>query len=94
MKSILYLFLFSVLVTVVDAQHQPVTKANYEQASRFSPDNLKRMVFSTKVEPHWLKNSSRFWYAYETSEGKYYYIVDPKLKSKVNCLITISWLPI
>jgi len=82
MKNIFSLLVFSMLVTLVDAQHQPVTKANYELASRFSPDNLKRMVFSTKVEPHWLKNSIRFWYAYETSEGKYYYIVDPKLKSK------------
>ncbi len=82
MKNILSTLVFSVLVTFVSAQNQPVTKANYELASRFSPDDLKRMVFSTKVEPHWLKNSNRFWYEYETSEGKYYYIVDPKLKSK------------
>lgn len=82
MKNTLSAFLFIMLVTAVSAQNQPVTKANYELASRFSPDDLKRMVYSTKVEPHWLKNSNRFWYEYETSDGKYYYIVDPKLKSK------------
>ncbi|MEQ8423137.1 MAG: S9 family peptidase, partial [Cyclobacteriaceae bacterium] len=64
------------------AQNTPVTKANYELASRFSPDNLKRLVFSTAVDPHWLKNSPRFWYVYETSEGKIYTIVDPRSKSK------------
>ncbi len=64
------------------AQNTPVTEANYQLAARFSPDNLKNMVFSTRVDPHWLKESNRFWYTYETSEGKFYNIVDPKLKSK------------
>jgi len=61
---------------------QPVTKANYELAARFSPSKLERMVFSTQVDPHWLKNSDRFWYTYETSDGKSYYIVDPARKTK------------
>ena len=63
-------------------QQKPVTEANYPLASRFSADRLKRMVFSTSVDPHWLKNSNRFWYSYETSEGKFYYIVDPAARSK------------
>ncbi|MCB0500117.1 MAG: S9 family peptidase [Cyclobacteriaceae bacterium] len=82
MKNILSMLVCAMLASFAVAQRQPVTTANYELASRFSPDNLKRMVFSTKVEPHWLKNSARFWYEYETPEGKFYYIVDPKLKSK------------
>ncbi len=40
------------------------------------------MVFSTRVDPHWLKKGSKFWYSYETSEGKQYYLVDPVTKSK------------
>jgi YD repeat-containing protein len=40
------------------------------------------MVYSTSVDAHWLKNSTRFWYTYETSEGRNYYIVDPARKSK------------
>ncbi len=82
MKYIYVMLWFSLQVAGVHAQRLPVVKANYELASRFSPDNLKRMVFSTRVDPHWLKNSNRFWYEYETADGKFYYIVDPKLKSK------------
>lgn len=64
------------------AQETPVTKANYELAAKFSPNRLKKMVFSTKVDPHWLKNSEKFWYTYRTSEGQFYYLVDPVKKSK------------
>lgn len=64
------------------SQNQPIVEANYELASRFSPNRIRKMVFSTSVDAHWLKNSTRFWYTYETSEGKFYYIVDPAKKSK------------
>ncbi len=81
MKNIIALILTIVMVQVSMAQ-EPVTKANYDLAARFSPTKLKRMIFSTTVDPHWLKNSDRFWYTYETSNGKNYYIVDPGRKSK------------
>ena len=55
---------------------QNTTKANYQLASRFSPKKLDKMVFSTSVDPHWLKKSDRFWYVYETPQGKNWYIVD------------------
>jgi dipeptidyl-peptidase 4 len=58
-------------------QQTPVTKANYQLAARFSPKKLDRMVFSLTVDPHWLKKSDRFWYVYQTSEGRKWYIVDP-----------------
>lgn len=56
---------------------QSVPKANYQLASRFSPKKLDKMVFSTSVDPHWLKKSTRFWYMYETPQGKNWFIVDP-----------------
>lgn len=55
----------------------PATHANYQAAARFSPRKLEKMIFSTSVDAHWLKKSSRFWYTYETTEGKKWYIVDP-----------------
>ena len=64
------------------AQNVPITKANYKGAQRFSPNNLKKMVHSTRVDPHWLKTSEKFWYTYETTDGKEYYLVDPVKKSK------------
>jgi len=57
-------------------------KANYQLASRFSPNKLKKIVYSTSVDPHWLKLSNRFWYEYETPNGKLWYLVDPVAKSK------------
>lgn len=51
--------------------------ANYELAARFSPDRLDNMVFSTSVDPHWLKGSNQFWYVYRSSAGEQYYLVDP-----------------
>lgn len=68
---------FTLTETTADAP-----KANYQQASRFSPNKVKKMVFSTSVEPHWLKLSNRFWYTYESSNGKRWYIVDPVAKTK------------
>ncbi|NRF40428.1 DPP IV N-terminal domain-containing protein [Pedobacter foliorum] len=57
-------------------------KANYQLASRFSPNKLKKIVYSTAVDPHWLKLSNRFWYEYETPNGKLWYLVDPIAKNK------------
>ena len=70
--SVCMLFAFATF-----AQHPPVIKANYALAARFSPKKLSKMIFSTNVDPHWLKNSEKFWYVYETTEGKKWYIVDP-----------------
>ena len=65
------------IVLILQSQAQTPTKANYKLASRFSPKKLDKMVFSTSVDPHWLKKTSRFWYTYETTNGKNWYIVDP-----------------
>ena len=77
MKSIRLTLLFSFVTLLSFAQNVPVTKANYQLAARFSPKKLEKLIFSTNVDPHWLKKSDRFWYVYETTEGKKWYIVDP-----------------
>ena len=66
----------------VNAQQTPAVKANYASAARFSPKKLDKMVFSTAVDPHWLKKSDRFWYTYETPNGKNWFIVDPSKGEK------------
>src|SRR5689334_3111898 len=73
----LLLFLFQ-----LHAQQTTAVKANYALAARFSPKKLEKMVFSTSVDPHWLKKSTRFWYTYETPNGKNWYIVDPSKAEK------------
>ena len=82
MRQLLSLCILFILCADGVAQPSPVTKSNYQLAARFSPTRLSKMLYSTAVDPHWLKNSARFWYQYETSEGKKWYIVDPAKASK------------
>ncbi|MGB2763319.1 MAG: DPP IV N-terminal domain-containing protein [Candidatus Aminicenantaceae bacterium] len=82
----LFLLFLTVLILSFSAsgllpENIPIKKANYKLAARFTSAKMKKMVFSTSVSPHWLKHSERFWYTYETSEGKTYYIVDPVKKT-------------
>lgn len=57
-------------------------KANYSLAARFSPKKLDKMLFSLSIDPHWLKQTNKFWYIYETSDGKQWVIVDPAKNEK------------
>lgn len=76
-------FLLSCLLLAFSSlAQQPSSKGNYELAARFSPDKLKKMIFSTSVDPHWMKKSDRFWYEYETSQGKKWVLVDPVRRTK------------
>ncbi|MCG2616555.1 DPP IV N-terminal domain-containing protein [Terrimonas sp. NA20] len=61
---------------------QSTPTANYALAARFSPTKVNKMLFSTSVDPHWLKLSDRFWYVYENRDGKNWYIVDAAKNSK------------
>jgi dipeptidyl aminopeptidase/acylaminoacyl peptidase len=81
MKKII-LSLSCLLVIFSSVAQQPASKGNYELAARFSPDKLKKMFFSTSVDAHWMKKSDRFWYEYETSQGKKWLLVDPVRRTK------------
>ena len=59
-----------------------ITKANYDLASRWTTAKVTKLVFDTSVTPHWLETGDRFWYSYETSQGKKWWMVDPAKKSK------------
>jgi len=63
-------------------QDNHVQKANYDLASRWTTQKVGKMVFDTSVTPHWLEASDRFWYSYETGQGKKFYLVDPLKKTK------------
>ena len=82
MKKILVLVLACLLAPLATFSQQSLQKGNYELAARFSPDQLKKMIFSTSVDPHWMKKSDRFWYQYETSQGKKWVVVDPVRRTK------------
>ena len=81
MKKITFL-LSCLLLAFSSVAQQPTYPGNYELAARFSPDKLKKMIFSTSVDPHWMKKSDRFWYEYETTQGKKWVLVDPVRRTK------------
>jgi dipeptidyl-peptidase-4 len=74
--------LFLAVAVGFGTENEPVTKANYDLAARFTRKQLEKMVFTTRVDPHWLKHSDRFWYTYETSGGKIFTIVDPAKRQR------------
>lgn len=54
----------------------------YLQAEKFTGEKLKTMLFSTAVDPYWFQQGNRFWYMYKTSEGVFWYVVDPAAARK------------
>ncbi|MFC1662297.1 DPP IV N-terminal domain-containing protein [Gemmatimonadota bacterium] len=56
--------------------------ANYLLATRFAPYNIQDMIHSTTVSPRWIEGSERFWYEWESSDGKAFIIVDPVRRTK------------
>jgi dipeptidyl aminopeptidase/acylaminoacyl peptidase len=89
MKFYKLLLLFLISTNFIYAQTKTNTaeknltpSPNYRLAAKFSPDNLAKLVHSTTVEPHWLKNGNRFWYQYKTTSGSNYYLVDADQRTK------------
>ncbi|AMC11125.1 peptidase S9 [Lutibacter profundi] len=89
MRKIILLLLLIISSTSVFSQRyvneqlsKEIPVPNYRLAAKYSPENLAKLVHSTTVKPHWLKNSNRFWYQYKTTEGSNYYLVDADKKVK------------
>ncbi len=82
MHKLLFVIIISFLSLGSYSQQTQSVKANYQLAARFSPKKLEKLLFSTSVDPHWLKKSDRFWYTFETTNGRKWYIVDPSKAEK------------
>ena len=54
----------------------------YLQAEKFTQEKLSTMLFSTTVDPHWFQQGNNFWYQYKTSEGAFWYVVNPTARTK------------
>ncbi|MBZ5605959.1 MAG: DPP IV N-terminal domain-containing protein [Acidobacteriia bacterium] len=76
-----FLLCFTLTTAAYAADPVPVHKANYELAQHWMQGRVGKLVFDTSVTPHWLAGD-KFWYSYETSHGRHFYLVDPARKSK------------
>jgi dipeptidyl-peptidase 4 len=82
---------FPALITTLTAQAAPMVpassstqalvggpgSANYPLAARWAPYRIRSLTYSTSVSPRWIEGSERFWYQYETADGRSYVLVDP-----------------
>jgi dipeptidyl aminopeptidase/acylaminoacyl peptidase len=82
-------FLTLVAVSITRADNTPgpspvvkVNKANYELAAQWSGTKIGKLVFDTAVTPHWLDSGDRFWYTFENSKGRKFWVVDPVKKTR------------
>ncbi len=67
---------------VAAQQEGVVTTANYRLAARFAPYKIRELIKSTEVTPQWIEETDRFWYEWETTDGSFHYIVDPRAGTK------------
>ena len=61
------------------AQTAGTTKPNYELAADWTAQKVGRLVFDTTVTPRWIETGDRFWYPYQTREGRKFYRVTQPL---------------
>ena len=80
--SLLALLATSIPGVGADALPPKSVKANYELAARWTPAKVGKIIFDTAVTPHWMDSGDRFWYSFENSAGRRFYIVDPAKKTK------------
>jgi dipeptidyl-peptidase-4 len=73
-------FLFSSVAMQADERALP--KPNYDLAARWMATKVAKLAFDTAVTPHWAETSDRFWYAFETAQGRKFYLVDPLKRGK------------
>ncbi len=76
-------FCFIVLLSIgLRAGDRPLAKPNYDLASRWMAAKVGKLVFDTAVSPRWAETSDRFWYAFETAQGRRFMLVDPVKRTK------------
>ena len=81
MKKMIALSLMSTCLFMNDIQAQE-RLPEYLQAERFTKEKLDHMLFTTEVDPHWFQQGNGFWYTYKTSEGTFWYVVNPTARTK------------
>ena len=77
------LALFPGLASAGSGEERALPAPNYELASRWMPSKVGKLVFDTSVTPRWAETSDRFFYTFETAQGRTFQLVDPLRRTKV-----------
>ena len=76
-------FCLIVLLSIgLSAGDRPLPKPNYDLASRWMAAKVGKLIFDTGIAPRWADTSDRFWYAFETAQGRKFMLVDPLKRTK------------
>ena len=81
LKSFFLIFVMGIAVLFTGSPLSAQT-ANFELAERFTTQRMEKMTGSLGVSAEWLEDEDKFWYSYETAEGKNWYFVDAPERSK------------
>ncbi len=82
-RSVLALCLAIAFATIPTLAQNPSTpKPNYDLAAQWTSEKVSKIVFDTSVTPRWLESGERFWYTYQTRDGRKFYLVDPARKTR------------
>lgn len=52
------------------------TLEDYQRAERFLPGNVRHLVYTADVNPHWIEKTNRFWYRKAGMQGTEFILVD------------------
>ncbi|MCX6550837.1 MAG: DPP IV N-terminal domain-containing protein [Acidobacteria bacterium] len=66
----------------LSADERQLPKPNYDLAARWMATKVGKLVFDTTVAPRWAETTDRFWYAFETAQGRKFILVDPLKRTK------------
>jgi len=70
-------------VVTPSAQKAPAApRANYDLAAQWTTAKVGRLVFDTAVTPRWFESGDRFWYSFQTRDGRKFWLVDAVKKTR------------
>lgn len=72
----IYSLLAFAVLFLINSQSVMAQSADFKQAKRFTKHQMKKKSSDLAVNPHWIEDQDRFWYSYETSDGKNWYMVN------------------
>lgn len=81
-KILLFTLLCAGLCTTTPNAQAQERLPEYLQAEKYTAGKLGTMLFSTTVDPHWFQKGNSFWFEYKTSEGTFWYVVEPTARTK------------